>query len=163
MCVTPLLHELYWLPVCIWVLVVTFKAHHGLWPAIYKNISPQSFLPVQSSRKDVLQVPLARECQLLGPRKRAFSVVALILWDIIPWWLYCSSPWWSFIKLYKHYSQTGSPSYGCMNDTVDLAWLLCVFIFPFYYVFCVVSCFIISLLESHKSEMGSYINQANKK
>lgn len=82
----------YWHPVCIWVLAVNFKAHQGLWPVIYKNISPQLLLPILS--KDVFQVQLARECQLMGSEREIFSDMAPVLWR-----LYCSCPWWSFIKL----------------------------------------------------------------
>lgn len=30
---------------------------------------------IQAGRKNMVQVPLAKECQLVGPRKRAFSAV----------------------------------------------------------------------------------------
>lgn len=40
--------------------------------------------PTRAGRQDMLHVPIIREVLLVGTRKRALSVVAPTLWNIIP-------------------------------------------------------------------------------
>ena len=62
--VTPLLRELHWVPVCFWVqfkvLVITFKALHGMGPGYLSNhLFPiTSTHPTQSCREGMLRTPL---------------------------------------------------------------------------------------------------------
>ncbi|KAK9395419.1 hypothetical protein NXF25_018780 [Crotalus adamanteus] len=88
--VSPILRELHWLPVGLRmqfkVLVITFKALHGIGPGYLQDrILPHSSQrPVRSHRLGLLQVPSARQCRLAGPRGRAFSVVAPTWWNQLP-------------------------------------------------------------------------------
>ncbi|XP_058024855.1 uncharacterized protein LOC131191095 [Ahaetulla prasina] len=92
--VTPLLRRLHWLPVvfrmCFKVLVITFKALHGigpgyLWDRLLPSVtSHHPVRPVRSHREGLLRVPSANQCRLATPRGRAFSVGAPALWNELP-------------------------------------------------------------------------------
>ncbi|XP_070800657.1 uncharacterized protein, partial [Pituophis catenifer annectens] len=89
--VTPLLRELHWLPVVFRVrfkvLVITFKALHGIGPSYLRDrllLPTTSHRPVRSHREGLLGVPSARQCRLVTPRGRAFSVGAPTLWNQLP-------------------------------------------------------------------------------
>uniref|UniRef100_A0A8D0BC31 Reverse transcriptase domain-containing protein n=1 Tax=Salvator merianae TaxID=96440 RepID=A0A8D0BC31_SALMN len=88
--VSPTLRELHWLPVSLRtqfkVLVVTYKALHGLGPGYLRDrlLPHVSQRPVRSHRVGLLQVPSANQCRLAGPRGRAFSVAAPTLWNQLP-------------------------------------------------------------------------------
>ncbi|XP_058052944.1 uncharacterized protein LOC131205078 isoform X2 [Ahaetulla prasina] len=89
--ITPLLRKLHWLPVvfCVQfkVLVITFKALHGIGPGYLRDrlLPPiASHRPVRSHREGLLGVPSAKQCRLAGPRGRAFSVGAPTLWNELP-------------------------------------------------------------------------------
>uniref|UniRef100_A0A8C7E7H9 Reverse transcriptase domain-containing protein n=1 Tax=Naja naja TaxID=35670 RepID=A0A8C7E7H9_NAJNA len=89
--ITSLLRKLHWLPVALWmrfkVLVITYKALHGLGPGyLRERLLPTSasHRPVRSHRQGLLGVLSARQCWLVTPRCRAFSVGALTLWNQLP-------------------------------------------------------------------------------
>lgn len=85
--VTPLLRKLHLLPVLFLVqfkvLVITFKILHGTRPG-YLQDHLSLRLSACSTRLDkvcTLQVPFLKCCQVIGPRKCAFSAAALTLWN----------------------------------------------------------------------------------
>ncbi|XP_058023146.1 uncharacterized protein LOC131190137 [Ahaetulla prasina] len=89
--VTPILRRLHWLPVVFRVrfkvLVTTFKALHGLGPGYLRDrLLPSSISqrPVRSHREGLLRMPSAKQCRLVAPRGRAFSVGAPTLWNELP-------------------------------------------------------------------------------
>ena len=87
--ITPLLCELHWLPVCFWVqfkvLVITFKALHGMGPGYLKDrlVPIRSTCPTQACKEGMLRTRSTKEFHLVGSWRRAFSAVAPALWNIL--------------------------------------------------------------------------------
>uniref|UniRef100_A0A8C6X2L9 Reverse transcriptase domain-containing protein n=1 Tax=Naja naja TaxID=35670 RepID=A0A8C6X2L9_NAJNA len=88
--VTPLLRNLHWLPVALWVrfkvLVLTFKVQHGMGPGyLQEQLLPTSNTncPVRAHRQGLLRVPSATQCRLAATRGRAYSVAAPTLWNLL--------------------------------------------------------------------------------
>ena len=85
--ITPILASLHWLPIAFRVdfkiLLITYKALHGLAPAyITELLSPyQTNRPLRSSDKALLAVP---ESRLKMKGDRAFSITAPRLWNSLP-------------------------------------------------------------------------------
>ncbi|XP_058048302.1 uncharacterized protein LOC131202851 [Ahaetulla prasina] len=89
--IKPILRRLHWLPVAFWVqikvLVLTFKALHGLGPGYLWDhllLPVASHRPVRSHREGLLRLPSARQCRLATPSGRAFSAGAPALWNELP-------------------------------------------------------------------------------
>ncbi|XP_058026881.1 uncharacterized protein LOC131192082 isoform X2 [Ahaetulla prasina] len=92
--VKPLLRRLQWLQVVFRVrfkvLVITFKALHGIGPGYLQDrllptvTSHCPVHPVRAHREGLLRVPSARQCRLAAPRGRAFSVRSPALWNELP-------------------------------------------------------------------------------
>uniref|UniRef100_A0A803TXA2 Reverse transcriptase domain-containing protein n=1 Tax=Anolis carolinensis TaxID=28377 RepID=A0A803TXA2_ANOCA len=88
--ITPILQQLHWLPIeyriTFKILVLTFKALHGLGPAYLRArlapYQPQRLL--RSKDQNLLEVPNIRTYHLSSTRQRAFSVVAPQLWNALP-------------------------------------------------------------------------------
>ena len=85
--ISPILYDLHWLPVreriIFKVLLVTFKALHGLAPSYIGNLI-KKYNPcrsLRSSSKGLLAVPTSN-LQTYGDR--AFSIAAPKLWNSIP-------------------------------------------------------------------------------
>ena len=85
--ITPILHKLHWLPVIkrtrFKVLLLTYKALHGLAPAYISELIQQhtSRRALRSQDQHLLQVPRTRT-QYYG--SRTFSAVVPTLWNSLP-------------------------------------------------------------------------------
>lgn len=88
--ITPLLCELYWLPVCLWVqfkvLILTFKVLNNMrlcylryFLSLVASVHPGRDLAV-----GMLWVPLARDIHLVDPRRNSLSAMATTLWNVLP-------------------------------------------------------------------------------
>uniref|UniRef100_A0A803SQV2 Reverse transcriptase domain-containing protein n=1 Tax=Anolis carolinensis TaxID=28377 RepID=A0A803SQV2_ANOCA len=88
--ITPILQQLHWLPIeyriTFKILVLTFKALHGLGPAYLRaRLSPyQPQRLLRSEDQNLLEVPNIRTYHLSSTRQRAFSIVAPQLWNALP-------------------------------------------------------------------------------
>uniref|UniRef100_R4GDH7 Reverse transcriptase domain-containing protein n=1 Tax=Anolis carolinensis TaxID=28377 RepID=R4GDH7_ANOCA len=88
--ITPILQQLHWLPIeyriTFKILVLTFKALHGLGPAYLRaRLSPyQPQRLLRSEGQNLLEVPNIRTYHLFSTRQRAFSIVAPQLWNALP-------------------------------------------------------------------------------
>lgn len=88
--ISPLLHKLHWLPVCIWVqikmLVLIFEDLHCMGPDyLTDHLLPiTSACAIRSVREGMLWVPSVRDLYLMGPRRWAFSALETALWNILP-------------------------------------------------------------------------------
>lgn len=72
------------LPDEIKVLVITFNSLHGMGPGyIGDHLIPLTH-PTQASKGGVLWAPLAWLFWLVGSRRRNFSAIAPVLWNILP-------------------------------------------------------------------------------
>ena len=85
--ITPVLKNLHWLPIDLRIefkiLTITYKALHDLAPAYIKNLLKNYYPPreLRSSKKNLLVVPAFRTTSY---GRRAFSVVAPLLWNSLP-------------------------------------------------------------------------------
>ena len=85
--ITPVLHDLHWLPVCkrviFKVLLLVFKCKNDMAPAYLKDlIKPyQSARPLRSTGQHKLQVPFTRHTSFAD---RAFGVAGPRLWNDLP-------------------------------------------------------------------------------
>ena len=85
--ITPVLIALHWLPIKaridFKILLITFKALHGLAPAYIKDLLPPKTNKrlLRSSDKGLLEVPGTK---LKTKGDRAFAVVAPTLWNALP-------------------------------------------------------------------------------
>ena len=85
--ITPILAALHWLPVSyridFKILLITFKALHGLAPSYIKDLlvpyKPERNL--RSANKALLETP---EVNLVTQGGRAFSARATVLWNTLP-------------------------------------------------------------------------------
>ncbi|XP_062824300.1 uncharacterized protein LOC134295487 [Anolis carolinensis] len=88
--ITPILLQLYWLPIEHWiafkVMVLTFKALHGLGPMYLRDrLTPyQPQRSLRSEDQDPLEVPSFKTLRLTATRRRAFTSVAPSLWNTLP-------------------------------------------------------------------------------
>ena len=88
--ITPLIHELHWLPIrqCIIhfkMLLFTFKAIHGIAPLYIQDlvqVKLQGAYNLHSSRAVLLHAPSIRTKITLGDR--AFQVAAPEIWNSLP-------------------------------------------------------------------------------
>ena len=104
--ITPILHKLHWLPVIkrtrFKVLLLTYKALHGLAPAYISELIQQhtSRRALRSQDQHLLQVPRTRT-QYYG--SRTFSAVAPTLWNSLPLHIRTAPTMDSFKRALKQY------------------------------------------------------------
>ena len=104
--ITPILHKLHWLPVIkrtrFKVLLLTYKALHGLAPAYFSELIQQhtSRRALRSQDQYLLQVPRTRT-QYYG--SRTFSAVAPTLWNSLPLHIRTAPTMDSFKRAFKQY------------------------------------------------------------
>ena len=85
--ITPVLANLHWLPIELRIefkiLTITYKTLHGLAPTYIKDLLQRYHPPrdLRSSKKNLLVVPAFN---LNSYGRRAFSVVAPLLWNSLP-------------------------------------------------------------------------------
>ena len=85
--ITPVLKSLHWLLIHFWaksnVLVINFKAPHGLGPGYLRNRLPPYNPPrtLRSSGKNLLR---SAKTRLAGITQRTFSAAAPRLWNGLP-------------------------------------------------------------------------------
>lgn len=168
--ITPLFHELHWLPVFFWVkfnvLVLSFKALHGIRPGYLRDcLFP--FISVHSIRlirRGILWV-LSTEFHLVGSRWHAFYAVAFALWNIIPLPPCPPSEVGSISAcLPKNLSNCSSStvpwgdsklsSHDCHLAILGFSFFICVWVF--YGVYC------FYLLRASQDHILCYINLLNK-
>ncbi|XP_067329759.1 discoidin, CUB and LCCL domain-containing protein 1-like isoform X1 [Anolis sagrei] len=88
--ITPILLQLHWLPIehriTFKVMVLTFKALHGLGPMYLRDrLTPyQPQRSLRSEDQDLLEVPSVKTLRLTATRRRAFTAVAPSVWNALP-------------------------------------------------------------------------------
>lgn len=69
--VTPLLHNLHWMPICFKILVITYEVLHGIGTGYLRDClsSLEAVLPIRTNSVDALWGPSIKQCRLPDPRK----------------------------------------------------------------------------------------------
>ena len=103
--ITPILHELHWLPVShriiFKVIMIVFKAIHGLAPPYIEELVQQKPLSERSMRSDNQCLLLTSKARTVTYGDRNFRVYAPVLWNNLPSILRCCDSLEKFKRLLK--------------------------------------------------------------